>query len=180
MTFSQRLDSLCKEAGTTATRLGIDLGFSKSAGSLWKNSTGLPRNSTLKKIADYFDMTVDELLENVDTPVDYDSIDTSAFNQQVWQTFLTQNNYNEHKAIDAYLRFEKAQMQDAMNANVINDNHGVIGNTNAPVHITNSENTPLTEQEAELLNLFRKMSVLKQAQLLVKAAEMLDADGAKI
>ena len=169
MTFSQRLDSLCKEAGTTATRLGIDLGFSKSAGSLWKNSTGLPRNSTLKKIADYFDMTVDELLEDVDTPVDYDSIDTSAFNQQVWQTFLAQNNYNEHKAIDTYLRFEKAQMQDA-----INSNHGVIGNTNAPVHITNSESTPLTEQEAELLKLFRKMSVLKQAQLLVKAAEILD------
>lgn len=172
MTFSQRLDALCKEAGTTATRLGIDLGYSKSTGSLWKNSAGLPRNSTLKKIATYFDMTVDELLEDVDSPIDYDNIDTSAFNQQVWQTILARNNYNEHKAIDAYLNFEKAQMQDAMNGSVIHDNHGVIGNTNAPVNISN-DGVTLSAQETELLNAFRRLGVMDQAQLLVKAAELL-------
>ena len=180
MRFYDRVNTLCAGRGMSITALAVDLGFSKGTPTNWKTMTRPPRHDSIKKIADYFDMTVDELLEDVDTPVDYDSIDTSAFNQQVWQTLLAQNNYNEHKAIDAYLRFEKAQMQDAMNGNVINDNHGVIGNTNAPVHITNSENTPLTEQEMELLNMFRKMSVLKQAQLLVKAAEILDADGAKI
>lgn len=175
MTFAQRLDALCKDAGTTATRLGLNLGFSKSAGSVWRNSPGLPRNGTLKKIANYFDMTIDELLEGVDAPIDYDSIDTSTFNQQVWQTFLVQNNHDGHKAIDAYLQFEKAQMQDAVSGNsVIHDNHGVIGNANAPVNITNTEERGLSAQETELLNTFRKLGVMDQAKLLVKAAELLN------
>ena len=48
----------------------------------------------------------------------------------------------------------------------------IIGNTNAPVTIMNG-NSHLTEQETELINLFRKMSVIQQAQLLVNAAELL-------
>lgn len=56
----------------------------------------------------------------------------------------------------------------------VNDNHGIIGNPNAPVTIMNSSEGTLTEQETELLNVFRKLSVLKQAQLLVKAAELLE------
>ena len=125
-------------------------------------------------MADYFGMTTDELLEGVgvEMPVDYESVDTSAFNQQIWQTILARNNYNEHKAIDAYLNFEKAQMQDAMNGNVIHDNHGVIGNASAPVNISNDGAT-LSAQETELLNAFRKLGVMEQAQILVKTAELL-------
>lgn len=55
----------------------------------------------------------------------------------------------------------------------IRDNHGIIGDTHAPVTIMSGD-SPLTEQETELLNVFRKLNVLKQAQLLVKAAEMLE------
>ena len=174
MTFSQRLDALCKEAGTTMTRLGIDIGYSRSVGSVWKNSAGLPRNGTLKKIANYFGMTTDELLEGVDAPINYNNVDTAAFNQQIWQTMLAQNNYDERKAIDAYINFEKAQMRDSMNNNVIHDNHGVIGNANAPVTISNNDAT-LSAQEAELIRAFRELGVMEQAQLLVKAAELLNA-----
>ncbi len=174
MLFSQKLESLCKDNGISITKLAETLGYSSSAGNTWRRSKGLPRNSTLKKMADYFGMTTDELLEGVgvEMPVDYESVDTSAFNQQIWQTILARNNYNEHKAIDAYLNFEKAQMQDAMNGNVINDNHGVIGNASAPVNISNDGAT-LSAQETELLNAFRKLGVMEQAQILVKTAELL-------
>mgnify|MGYP001097569557 FL=1 len=124
------------------------------------------------KIADYFKISIDELEEGIDLPVDYDNIDTSTFNQQVWQHMLEQNNYDEHKSIDAYLNFEKAKMRDVFNGSVIKDNHGIIGNANAPVHINNGEVT-LSAQETELINLFRKMSVIQQAQLLVNATELL-------
>ena len=118
-------------------------------------------------------MTIDELIEGVDAPIDYDKVDTSAFNQQVWQAMLIKNNYDTHKAIDAYLNFEKAQYQDAMNGSVIHDNHGVIGDTNAPVSITNG-NATLSAQEMELIALFRKLGVIEQAQIVMKVMELLD------
>ena len=50
MTFYQRIEALCKNKGTTVTALTIELGFSSSAGTTWKNLKKRPRNSTLKKI----------------------------------------------------------------------------------------------------------------------------------
>lgn len=170
MTFYQKLEILCKNRGTNVTALTRELGFSSSAGTTWKKSKGLPRNSTLKKIADYFEISVDDLEDGI---IDYDAIDTDAFNQSVWTHLLEKHDYDERAAIDAYLDFEQSQMRDATsNRNTVNDNHGIIGNTHAPVTIMNGDTT-LTDHETELLNIFRKLSVVEQAQLLVRAAEML-------
>ena len=95
MTFYQKLEMLCKSRGTTVTALATELGFSSSAGTTWKKSKGLPRNSTLKKIADYFEIGIEELEDGVSVPIDYASVDTSAFNQEVWQHLLEKNEYNE-------------------------------------------------------------------------------------
>lgn len=54
----------------------------------------------------------------------------------------------------------------------INDNHGIIGHTHAPVTIINGSQKKLTEQELALLDLFGKLDVVKQAQLLAYAAEL--------
>ena len=89
MLFIQKLESLCKGNGISITKLAETLGYSSSAGNTWRRSKGLPRNGTLKKMADYFGITMEELLEGVDAPIDYDSIDTSTFNQQVWQTITS-------------------------------------------------------------------------------------------
>lgn len=172
MTFYQRLDLLCKSRGITVTALANELGFSSSAGTTWKKSKGLPRNSTLKKIADYFHMDIEELEDGIDLPIDYESIDTYAFNQDVWQHILENNNYNERLAIDAYLKFEKAQMRDAVSENTVRDNHGIIGHTHAPVTIINGSERKLTEQEIALLNIFSKLDVVRQAQLLAFAADL--------
>lgn len=55
---------------------------------------------------------------------------------------------------------------------VINDNHGIIGHAHAPVTIVNGSEKKLTEQEIALLELFSKMDVIKQAQLLTYAADL--------
>lgn len=55
----------------------------------------------------------------------------------------------------------------------VQDNHGVIGTTNAPVTIINGSEHKLSEQEMELLNIFSKLSVVDQAKLLVQASELL-------
>ena len=78
------------------------------------------------------------------------------------------------KAIADYFNVtpESLLSDETVSVQTVQDNHGIIGNTNAPVTIINL-NTHLTEQETELLNLFRQMSVIQQAQLLVNAAELL-------
>lgn len=55
----------------------------------------------------------------------------------------------------------------------VQDNHGIIGTTNAPVTIVNGSERKLSEQEVELLSIFSKMSVMDQAKLLVYASELL-------
>lgn len=66
MSFYEKLEILCKNQGITVTALANKLGYSSSAGTTWKKSKGLPRNSTIKKITDYFNV-----------PITYFSDDTS-------------------------------------------------------------------------------------------------------
>ncbi len=64
MTFYERVKRLCELRGISVSKLTDDLGFSKSAGTTWKTSSGSPRPGTIKKIADYFGITIDELKED--------------------------------------------------------------------------------------------------------------------
>lgn len=51
-------------------------------------------------------------------------------------------------------------------------NNGVVGDTYVPLMITNSDMS--AEEETELLRIFRKLGVIKRAQLLVMAAKLLE------
>lgn len=59
MTFYEKLNSLCVKNGTSVTAVAVALGYSSSASTTWKNSKGMPRSSTVKKVADYFSVPVD-------------------------------------------------------------------------------------------------------------------------
>ena len=59
MTFYEKLNGLCIQKGTSVTAVAVNLGFSRSLVTTWKNSKGMPRSSTVKKIADYFSVSVD-------------------------------------------------------------------------------------------------------------------------
>ncbi len=182
MTFYEKLDMLCAERGTNITALTRVLGFSSSSGTTWKNMTKkFPRNSTLKKIADYFEISIAELKNGITDPIDYDNINTDEFNQTVWLHLLEKYQYDEHKAIDAYFEYQKTVDTEAMTEAYINDasiqdNHGIIGNTHAPVTIINGSERKLSEQELELLNVFGTLSVMDQAKLLVYANELKEAN----
>lgn len=182
MTFYERVKGLCEQQGISVTKLICDLGFSKSAGTTWKASSNMPRPSTIKKVADYFGMTIDELKDGI-VCIDYANIDTSAFNQPVFRHFLEINGGNERKAIAAYVEFEQAQTRDAMaeRPNVFQnngDNYGMIGTAHAPVKIVNGAEHSLTEQEAEILRIFSELSLVEQAKVIVYASELKDKGGA--
>ena len=58
--MKERIKSLCKEYGISMNKLEETLGFGKSYISKLRNST--PNNTKIKKIADYFNVSVDYLM----------------------------------------------------------------------------------------------------------------------
>lgn len=67
MNFWDIFYDLCSRNNIKPNPLGKKLGFSSGTMTLWKNGT-IPNGETLKKIADYFNCSVDYLLGRTDTP----------------------------------------------------------------------------------------------------------------
>lgn len=63
MPFYTIIQNICQQHGTTPTALCKALGLSTSMVTNWKNGR-IPNGATLQKIADYFSVSVDELLGN--------------------------------------------------------------------------------------------------------------------
>lgn len=61
---------------------------------------------------------------------------------------------------------------NAIEVQTLKDNHGIIGHTHAPVTILNGYEVKISEQEIALLEIFKKLDVVKQAQLLAYAADL--------
>lgn len=74
--FYKRLVALCAEKNTNPTALCDALGFAQSAATRWKQGS-VPRDITLRKIADYFGVSVSYLLGVVDDPDPIALIDPS-------------------------------------------------------------------------------------------------------
>ena len=62
MEFSKKLQSLRKQKGLTQEELSNALFVSRTAVSKWESGRGFPNIESLKQIAAFFDITVDELL----------------------------------------------------------------------------------------------------------------------
>lgn len=64
--FKKNFERLCNVRGKSPTTVCVELGLSHSVYSLWTDST-VPRRATLQKIADYFGVTPEELLQDEPT-----------------------------------------------------------------------------------------------------------------
>lgn len=67
--FFDNFRALCDREGKSPTSVTKDLGFSNAAASHWKNGKS-PTAKTLQKIADYFGVTVNDLLTDTPAPSD--------------------------------------------------------------------------------------------------------------
>lgn len=66
MTFYERIESLRKAQNISQGKLEKELGFSNGSISKWKNS--MPTPDRLQKIADYFNVTIDYLMNGKESP----------------------------------------------------------------------------------------------------------------
>lgn len=69
--FYERYCELCRECGKSPSAVAVEVGISKSAVSTWKNMGRIPKMEQLQKLADYFQVSVDYLVGNVNEPFFY-------------------------------------------------------------------------------------------------------------
>lgn len=65
--FWEKFINLCNQKGISANAVCADLGLSNATATKWKNGA-IPRATTLKKIADYFETSTTYLLGLTDEP----------------------------------------------------------------------------------------------------------------
>lgn len=68
--FYEVYSNLCKERGKSATGVAIELNIARSTVANWKKTGTTPQAEILQKIADYFGVSVDYLLEKDKSPAE--------------------------------------------------------------------------------------------------------------
>lgn len=105
--FYNKLEYLCKSNGIAVTALLIKLGISTSKGTAWKNGS-VPNGELLIKLADYFDVSVDYLL-------DHDPKDAPAFSPkqrkvlELYDSLSPEQQENFERLLDSVLGLKKQQ-----------------------------------------------------------------------
>ena len=64
--FYDMFCDLCRKKGVSVTKASVEIGLSRTIGTKWKKTGATPNGETLNKIADYFGVTTDYLL-NLET-----------------------------------------------------------------------------------------------------------------
>lgn len=62
MEFSEKLKELRTQKGISQAKLAADIHISRSAVAKWENELGLPNDESLKILAEYFNVSIDELI----------------------------------------------------------------------------------------------------------------------
>ena len=60
--FYDNFVNLCNKVGKSPSAVAVEIGFQKSVVTRWKQNNSTPTDANLKKIADYFGITVDQLM----------------------------------------------------------------------------------------------------------------------
>ena len=68
-----QVEKLCRSSGLSFNQFAESIGVSGASVTGWKNGSS-PRQSTLKKIADHFGVTVDWLLSDEDLPSPHEPV----------------------------------------------------------------------------------------------------------
>lgn len=83
MTLFERIEELCNSRGISQGKLEKELGFSNGSISKWKNST--PNPDRLKKLADYFGVSVEYLMTGEEPKGYYLNEETAKLAQEMFE-----------------------------------------------------------------------------------------------
>ena len=106
--FFNRFKALCDERNISVYRACTDIGLNRSAVAKWK-AGGRPNGTTAAKLADYFGVTTDYLLEQTDDRTPAESVRTVSDEDIKFALFggsgkITDAMYDEVKRFAAFIR----------------------------------------------------------------------------
>lgn len=78
--FYDKFEQLCKEKGLTPSKVGKDIGIKQGTISMWKKRGTTPKIATIAKIADYFGVTSNSLIEE-NVAFSFESLDGKIKNE---------------------------------------------------------------------------------------------------
>lgn len=90
MAFYDNYVRLCAERGMSPSAVALDIGIKKSNVTYWKNGRNNPSDVTIVKIANYFGVSVEELLDDGikkdPIPKDEDEDSETAELREIWSS----------------------------------------------------------------------------------------------
>lgn len=101
--FFDNFDKYCKLAGKTNSEVTRAIGLDPSSCTGWRNGA-VPRNGTLKKLADYFGITVEELMGTKKEPAGQGGLDEQMKNIV---NLLSDATKEERDAVETLLEAKK-------------------------------------------------------------------------
>lgn len=132
--FYERYCRLCKDRGKAPSTAAVEMGISKSAVTTWKKLGRTPKIDQLKKVADYFDVSLDYLMDETDDPYDWDA-DPDARLATVYGPqwdYLMEKHYGDASAAwEDWVGFQEDLEKDARDTRYEEDEE--TENKNAPV-----------------------------------------------
>ena len=83
MDFYERYADLCRGLKKSPSGVALEIGINKGTVSVWKNKGTLPNSNTLQKIADYFGVSTDYLLNGTETDTQAEEEDLAEMLQRI-------------------------------------------------------------------------------------------------
>lgn len=94
--FYKRFCDLCAQSNKSASGVAVAIGLSNAAASGWKKGK-MPNDTTLAKLADYFGVTVEDLLaDNEKKPTSLSGSELSPAQQELWD-MIAQGDLSEEE-----------------------------------------------------------------------------------
>ena len=161
MSFYDKLKALCEKKSVAPSVFARELGIPQSSVATWKKRGNLPKYETLKKIADYFDITIEELLdldkEYLDNYVD-DYVD----------------NYASKKGLDKE-EFKKRIIEQKIEDYPIDFYLDVVESAEKAV-IKNYEDITDKQLRSKYIECFRYLNRLGRIEAVKRMEEFIDTD----
>lgn len=126
--FWQRFEELCHERGVKPNRVALQIGVSSASITKWKNGT-VPSTDSLKKVANYFSVSVDYLLGESDTAVDDSVLDiVDSIEQDILESCNGDLNIaikwqDERDSLSARLEAAHKVRRETSNISAVYDDH---------------------------------------------------------
>lgn len=99
MSFIEKVDNLIALKGTTRNQVSKNLGLTKNCFNNWDNRGNIPDGDTLKKLAEYFEVTIDYLVGN-DTTKTENTIPLLTEKEQLLLKLFRENESKQDSILD--------------------------------------------------------------------------------